>query len=123
MCGRTAFNWGSQMTWYSNTGSITVYHSNTIMQVRYSRHLETRLALRNIPKSLPHSIYDEAEERFIDLETGYIIAVKEVHIYGRNRDIMIAYQQEDDEIVILTIHPLKDNQKENRITIGRWLKI
>lgn len=36
---------------------------------------------------------------------------------------MVAYKQEGDEIRLLTIHPLKDGQKANRIQSGRWRKI
>jgi hypothetical protein len=46
--------------------------------------LENRLALRNIPAELPYRIYREAEERFIDRETGYHIAVMHTELYGVN---------------------------------------
>lgn len=93
------------------------------MQIKYSRHIETRLALRKIEYVLPKRIYEDAEERFMDDETGHIIAVKKVIIYGKERDVMVAYEREDAAVKLLTIHPLKEGQKENRIQSGRWRKI
>ncbi|MBI5055913.1 MAG: hypothetical protein HZB61_04780 [Nitrospirae bacterium] len=93
------------------------------MQIKYSRHIETRMALRNIEYDLPKVIYESAEERFLDTESGHTIAIKKVKIYGKERDVMVAYRHEDAEVKLLTIHPLKEGQKENRIQSGRWRKI
>jgi hypothetical protein len=35
-------------------------------------------------------IYEDAKERFSDKETGYIVAVKQVNVYGHQREVMIA---------------------------------
>ena len=93
------------------------------MQIKYSRHIETRIALRRIEYDLPKEIYKNAEERFIDTETGHTIAVMNAVIYGKERYIMVAYKHEDADVKLLTIHPLKKGQKENRIQSGRWRKI
>jgi hypothetical protein len=61
------------------------------------------------------------DARFADEETGYGIAVKRVFLYDRDRDVMVAYDRTAIDLVrLLTIHPLKDGQKENRIQSGRW---
>jgi len=93
------------------------------MQIKYSKHIETRIALRKIEYNLPKIIYEKAEERFIDTETGHTIAVMKAVLYGKERDIMVAYRHEDKPVKLLTIHPLKEGQKENRIQSGRWRKI
>ncbi len=93
------------------------------MQIKYSKHIETRIATRKIEYDLPKRIYEDAEERFTDTETRHIIAVMRAVIYGKERDIMVAYRHEDVDIKLLTIHPLKEGQKENRIQSGRWRKI
>ena len=92
------------------------------MQIKYSRHIETRLILRKIEHDLPKHIVETAKERFIDTETGHTIAVMKAVIYGKERDIMVAYRHEDANVKLLTIHPLKEGQKENRIASGRWGK-
>ena len=91
-------------------------------RIRYSEHLLTRLSLRNLFSDLPLKIYQEAKERFEDKETGHKVAIKVTQVYGYEREVMVAYE-EDAEIVILTIHPLKEGQKENRIASGRWVKL
>lgn len=93
------------------------------MQIKYSRHIKIRLALRKIEYDLPKRIYENAEESFIDTDTGHTIAVMKAVIYGKERDIMVAYRCEDVDVKLLTIHPLKEGQKENRIQSGRWRKI
>ncbi|MBI4687632.1 MAG: hypothetical protein HY756_07600 [Nitrospirae bacterium] len=93
------------------------------MQIKYSRHIETRLALRKIEYDLPKRIYENAEERFMDVDTGHSIVVMRAVIYRKERDIMVAYRHEDADVKLLTIHPLKEGQKENRIQSGRWRKI
>ncbi|MBI2471809.1 MAG: hypothetical protein HYV59_11300 [Planctomycetes bacterium] len=42
---------------------------------------------------------------------------------GKIKEIMVAYLVEEDCAKLLTIHPLKVGQKENRIKSGRWRKI
>lgn len=93
------------------------------MGIKYSRHIETRVALRKIEFDLPKRIYENAKERFTDTETGHTIAVIQAVLYDRERDIMVAYRHEGEDVTLLTIHPLKEGQKENRIQSGRWRKI
>jgi hypothetical protein len=90
------------------------------MQIHYSKHLTAKLALRNIDYGLPEEIFENAEENYFDTVTGYDIAVKKVTIYSKVRDVMVAYIQENNYVHLLTIHPLKKGQKENRIKSGRW---
>ncbi len=47
----------------------------------------------------------------------------EVNLYNKKRNVMVAFDYEDDVVKLLTIHPLKDGQKENRISSGRWRKV
>jgi len=93
------------------------------MQIKYSNHIKARLSMRKIEYDLPRKNFKKAEERFVDTETGHMIAVMKAVIYDRERDIMVAYRHEDTDVKLLTIHPLKEGQKENRIQSGRWRKI
>jgi hypothetical protein len=93
------------------------------MEIKYSKHLKTRIVLRKVDHNLPRRIYESAKERFIDNNTGHLIAVKKEKMYGKIRDVMVAYKYEGIDIKLLTIHPLKKGQKGNRIKSGRWRKI
>jgi hypothetical protein len=51
-----------------------------------------------------------------------MVATMRAELYNKNREVMVAYVIEDNCAKLLTIHPLKDGQKENRIKTGRWRK-
>ena len=36
---------------------------------------------------------------------------------------MIAYEEQGEAVIIVTVHPLKKGQKENRISTGRWVRL
>ncbi len=44
-------------------------------------------------------------------------------IYGKMREVMVAYDIIEETVTLLTIHPLKEGQKENRVKSGRWRKL
>ena len=93
------------------------------MKIEYSDHIENRLRLRRIDRNLPKKIFEQAQERYLDKSTGHLIAVMNVDLYNKQRDVMIAYVTDEKRTTLLTIHPLKDGQKENRVLNGRWRKV
>ena len=93
------------------------------MPIIYSQHIENRLRLRRIEYDLPRTIFEHAARRYFDNETSYSVAVENALLYGRLRDIMVAYDVTGENITLLTIHPLKKGQKENRVESGRWREI
>lgn len=93
------------------------------MEIEYSRHLIERLKIRNIEESLPKYVFENSIEHFHDEETGHLIALMNVSLYGRMRDVMVAYLLSEGRVKLLTIHPLKDGQKEQRISSGRWRRL
>jgi hypothetical protein len=46
--------------------------------------------------------------------------VKRILYEGKERDLMVASTERQDSVLLLTVHPLKAGQKENRIASGRW---
>lgn len=44
-------------------------------------------------------------------------------IYGKLREVMVAYDIKEETVRLLTIHPLKEGQKENRVNLCRWRKL
>jgi len=93
------------------------------MMVEYSQHIEERLQLRGIEHELPKHVFEKAEERYFDAETGHYVAVMRCQLYNRMREVMVAYVIKQENTILLTIHPLKEGQKNNRISTGRWRKI
>lgn len=93
------------------------------MQIKYSKHLENRLQLREIEHDLPKVIAEHAEERYFDNETGHLIAIMKTELYNKIREVMVAYVMKEKCVTLLTLHPLKEGQKNNRVKSGRWRKI
>lgn len=93
------------------------------MKINYTKHLEHRLTLRKMEYSLPRKIFELSDERYFDEETKYFIATMEVELYNKTRGVMIAYVVEGSTVKILTIHPVEEGQKENRVKSGRWRKL
>lgn len=93
------------------------------MKIIYTQHLEFRLKLREIPARLPKEIFQKSEERYFDLITSRKVAVGTIAFKGRFREMAVVYEEMDKQINLITIHPLKNYQKESRINSWRWQKI
>jgi hypothetical protein len=93
------------------------------MKVEYSTHLKYRLAVRAISHELPYQIYEQSNERYYDVETGHTVATMRTAIYGKIREIMVVYDIQEQAVTLLTIHPLKEGQKENSVKSGRWRRL
>ena len=72
---------------------------------------------------MPRIVFEQAEESYFDTETGHFIAVMRVSLYNKNREVMVAYAIEEDIVTLLTIHPLKESQKQTRVKARRWRKV
>lgn len=93
------------------------------MQIIYSRHIEHRLRLRRIEYDLPKRIVEQAEQNYYGNKTGYFIATMKTKLNNKIKEVMVAYTLEGEKVKLLTIHPLKKGQRENRVKSGRWRKI
>ena len=91
-------------------------------KIIYSNHLRNRLILRKIDDSIPKIILENPDEKYFDTETNNFIVIKKSDYFGKKRDIMIVYDEQNDTIKIITIHPLKQAQKIRRVESGRWKK-
>jgi hypothetical protein len=92
-------------------------------KILYSSHLILRLKLREIPYSLPKKIYQTSKEHYFDRETGKKIAIGKVRYKNKLREMTVVYEEINEQINLITIHPLKKYQKLSRINSGRWQKL
>lgn len=88
----------------------------------YTEHLELRLKVRKIPYHYPKKIYDNPEQKYFDKTEGTFIAIKKLSYNKKIRNMMIAYERKNDDIDIITIHPITDEKIINRTIRGRWIK-
>lgn len=92
-------------------------------KIVYSQHLVLRLKLREIPYFLPKEIYQTSKEHYFDKETFKKIAVKKIKFKNKLREMVVVYEEINNQINLITIHPLKNYQKISRIKSGRWQKL
>lgn len=64
------------------------------MEIEYSEHLEKRLTLRHIDHNLPRRLVEGAQENYLDVISGHSIAIQTIELYGKSREVMVAYRQE-----------------------------
>ena len=91
-------------------------------KISYTDHLGLRLKIRKLPYDYPKIIYENPEQRFYDIAEGNFIAIKKLRYNKKIRSIMIAYEEKNGTIEIITIHPIKEEMITNRISRGRWVK-
>jgi hypothetical protein len=90
-------------------------------RIQYADHLRLRLALRQVPEQLPRRIYQRAKERFFDTVTHHRIAVARARYAGKIREMVVSFEDDGETVTLITIHPLKEQQKTNRINARRWV--
>lgn len=92
-------------------------------EIYYTEHLKLRLKFRKISEDLPKDIYLMAKERYFDTATKKSVAVKRVKFGGKLKEIALIYEETSLSVNLITIHPLKQYQKLNRIKSKRWQKL
>jgi hypothetical protein len=90
-------------------------------RIVYADHLRLRLALRGIPEQLPQRIYLRAKEQFFDSETQHRVAVARARYAGKMREMAVSFENDGETVTLITVHPLKERQKLNRINARRWI--
>lgn len=93
-----------------------------MVRITYTDHLKLRLGVRKIPEDYPKIIYTNPDQKFFDNLEGTYIAIKRLKYNQKLRKMMIAYEKKNEEVEIITIHPITDEKIINRIMSGRWEK-
>ncbi len=66
-------------------------------------------------------VYRQADARYRNGITGWLIAVKKANFQGKERDMALTYTRIEAEIVFITLHPLKEGQRARRVESKRWI--
>lgn len=75
-----------------------------------------------MPYDLPKDVYNYSAEHYYDTITGHYIAIGTAKYKKKYREMAVVYKEDEKIIEIITMHPLKQGQKENRIRRGRWTR-
>ena len=89
-------------------------------EISYLRHFVDQKAVREFPDGFAETLFRNADNYYYDCLRGRFVAVKRAHFKGRERDIALVYEIEDDSVVFVTITVLKERQQQNRVSAGRW---
>lgn len=92
------------------------------MELIYTDHLINRLNLRKIDFDLPKAIYQQAEEILYDTKTRHFIAFAHKNYLGKRRLLAVAFDKLSDKVELITIHPILEEDKKQRVSSGRWIK-
>jgi len=92
-------------------------------RIKYSSHLRERIRIRELPYDLAKDILIFATERYYDTMTHHLVAIGKGKYKGKIREFVVVYREDplNKVVEVITIHPLKLDQKENRIKKGRWI--
>lgn len=93
-----------------------------MVRIVYTEHLKLRLKIRKVPDDYPKKIYNNPEQTFFDNFEKTFIAIKKLKYNKKVRNMMVAYEKENDKVKIVTIHPITDEKIINRIISRRWTR-
>ncbi len=93
------------------------------MKIEFSKHAEVRLRLRGISKDAVKKVIKGVDSRYYDVETRNLIAFANVKLKAKMRLLCVAYQEVFGITVVVTAHPISEQQARNRILRGRWVKV
>lgn len=93
-----------------------------LMKIILRSHLKIRLDQRKIPQNYPRKIFSKPEAKYFDTFTFHLIVILSLSYNNKVRPISIAYDIIEEEIQIITVHPIKKQEISNRLKSGRWIK-
>jgi hypothetical protein len=90
-----------------------------MIKIEYTNHLQNRIKSRKISKRIINKILKYPNFLLFDTLNQTKIAIGEVN----NIYYMIAYVDDKNKLKVITIHPIKKSQIDNRLQRKRWIKI
>ncbi len=91
-------------------------------KIVYTDHLIFRIRQRKIPEETPELILKNAQEFYYDTKTGYYVALSKIRYRGKKREMVVVFEI-NDELSLITSHPIKEDQKKRRVESERWTKV
>lgn len=92
------------------------------MKIVLQPHLKIRLAQRKIPQNYPERIITNPDSKYFDTATNHFIAIKRLNYNQKLRPMVVSYDIIGDIIQIVTVHPVNDQQIQNKLKRRRWIK-
>ena len=96
---------------------MRVYFKN----IHKTAHFSKRCKMRRISEQFVDNLVYHYDEIYFDKTTNNLIFLKKVKWINKERDMILVALIKEEDLYLITIHPLKENQKENRIENRRWI--
>ncbi|MFZ2071080.1 MAG: DUF4258 domain-containing protein [Halobacteriota archaeon] len=91
-------------------------------ELEFSEHAKQKLEERDIAPSEVSTVLKTPSAVFIDVETGYFIAVEGVS--RSNHHLIVVYVVQKDKVKIITIiDTTKMEMVKRRVEKGRWVRV
>ena len=90
-------------------------------EIRYLDHYAETLGERPFLEGFAETVLQNADAYYYDMLRRRFVAVKRMFVLGAERDVAVAYEIEDNITRVVTILPLKEGQRQNRMQRGRWV--
>ena len=92
------------------------------MKIVLQPHLKIRLEQRNIPPDYPKRVIIKPDTKYFDILTNHSVAVKRMQYNGKLRPMAVSYDLIGGIIQVITIHPISEQEIENKLKRGRWIQ-
>lgn len=92
------------------------------MRLKFSLHAERRMNERKISKSIIRKVIEAPDGCFFDTVTKHTIFIKRLLFREEERFIAVSTDQTEDQVVIVSVHPIRRRDYTSRIESGRWIK-
>ncbi len=89
--------------------------------IRYTEYMRDRMEFRHVSQEVVESVLLTAIEHYFDIGTGRFMAVQRVRYQGRYQRLVVAYEEQENEITAVTVHTVTKRQVQARIQRQRWI--
>ena len=90
-------------------------------EFRYYDHYHRRLRERPYLEGFAEIVLQSPDATYYDNNTGNLVAVKQVYVLGRDRDVEVAYNIAGNITWVVNLSLLGERQQQNRLREGRWV--
>jgi hypothetical protein len=94
------------------------------MRIKFSFHAREKLVERNISEKAVRAVLDNPHALFLDLATGYLVAIG-LYVDNPRHQLIVVYEKQNAKKTVITVLDTSKGWSiaKARETKGRWLKI
>lgn len=86
----------------------------------WTEHARFRMHLRQIPRAAVEGVFAKPLVRAEDTLTGNLVVVGEARYGRKERPLAVIYEETEQDVRIITVHPIRASQYRMRLQRRRW---